>query len=267
MTVILGWIAFICLFWSRGNFLDNMYVRSGIAVLLGSMCIALYKIPVIGHILKAATGAVVMYLWGIPIVTFILGFFVPKNVLILIQMICFILGTGIIAYCIFDSTKFGQLETPSIDSFKLHYNLDSLKSKMHFPIAKKNIKKEKKENMNKMMRELQQKQKEINDEYVTIQNERYILQIYKKNIRKERECLEREKQKLREESERFQRERQSMQGNQDIFFFRGCKDRTSCKKRYHKLISEYHPDGIAGDEEIFKKIQNEYETVEKRYSV
>lgn len=278
MTIIVGWISFSVLFWNMGTFINNMYMRSGIAVFLGSMCLVLYKIPVIGYIVKVATGAVIMYLWGIPLLTFVCSDFVSTNILTLSKMICFVLGTGIFTHYLFEATEYNCLETPSIYSYSFSNYIGYLKRKMYFGYSTKSMKQKK---VDKTLYELQQRQEDINNEQVAMKKERDLLQREKQEIweehkvlrrekceiQEEREVLQREKQKFWEEREALRREKQATQRNQEIFFFRGCKDIDSCKKRYRKLIHEYHPDEKAGDEEIFKKIQNEYEIVEKRYVV
>lgn len=42
-------------------------------------------------------------------------------------------------------------------------------------------------------------------------------------------------------------------------FFSGCNTKEKLDKRYKALCKTYHPDGVIGDEETFKMIQNEYE--------
>ena len=42
-------------------------------------------------------------------------------------------------------------------------------------------------------------------------------------------------------------------------FFAGCDSLQKLEKRYKALCKTYHPDSEAGDEETFKKMQEEYE--------
>ena len=47
-------------------------------------------------------------------------------------------------------------------------------------------------------------------------------------------------------------------------FFVGCNDAEAVEKRYKSLAKVYHPDMPTGDEETFKRMKEEYETIQKR---
>ena len=49
-------------------------------------------------------------------------------------------------------------------------------------------------------------------------------------------------------------------------FFAGCDSLQKLEKRYKALCKTYHPDSEAGDEETFKKMQEEYEELKSRLS-
>lgn len=49
-------------------------------------------------------------------------------------------------------------------------------------------------------------------------------------------------------------------------FFAGCDSLQKLEKRYKALCKTYHPDSEAGDEETFKKMQEEYEELKGRLS-
>ena len=49
-------------------------------------------------------------------------------------------------------------------------------------------------------------------------------------------------------------------------FFAGCDNLAKLEKRYKALCKTYHPDSEAGDEETFKKMQEEYEELKSKLS-
>jgi hypothetical protein len=67
------------------------------------------------------------------------------------------------------------------------------------------------------------------------------------------------KQSVRKRCEKL-RDRQ-MQSEPVRSFFVGCSTEAKLEKRYKALCKTYHPDNEAGDEETFKAIQAEYETL------
>lgn len=52
----------------------------------------------------------------------------------------------------------------------------------------------------------------------------------------------------------------------NISFFNGCQDFEAVKKRYYALCKVYHPDNEVGDEEAFRKMEEEYQRLKKQYA-
>lgn len=48
-------------------------------------------------------------------------------------------------------------------------------------------------------------------------------------------------------------------------YFAGVNDKKSLKKRYHDLLKIYHPDNQNGDSSVSKQIQEEYDSLSKKY--
>ena len=48
-------------------------------------------------------------------------------------------------------------------------------------------------------------------------------------------------------------------------YFAGVNDKRSLKKRYHDLLKIYHPDNQNGDTNVSKQIQEEYDSLSKKY--
>ncbi|MBR6770796.1 MAG: J domain-containing protein [Lachnospiraceae bacterium] len=87
-------------------------------------------------------------------------------------------------------------------------------------------------------------------------------------------------EKLDEDRRKFQREkdkfltRKESSGEGHIFFhrpelttllFRGVNSFLALKKRYRDLVKMYHPDNVAGDQEMVQMINREYERLKKKY--
>lgn len=87
-------------------------------------------------------------------------------------------------------------------------------------------------------------------------------------------------EKLEEDRRRFQREKDHFlscregHGESQVFFhrpeittmlFRGVNSFLALKKRYKDLMKMYHPDNVAGDQEMVQLINLEYEELKKGY--
>lgn len=48
-------------------------------------------------------------------------------------------------------------------------------------------------------------------------------------------------------------------------YFAGVNDKKSLKKRYHDLLKIYHPDNQNGDSTVSKQIQEEYDSLSRKY--
>ena len=84
----------------------------------------------------------------------------------------------------------------------------------------------------------------------------------KKNLKREYEKLEREKENLR---------RVYADKRKEVYatgiFFRGVNNMVALKKRYKDLLKIYHPDNVAGDNDILLKINEEYKELMERFDI
>lgn len=64
------------------------------------------------------------------------------------------------------------------------------------------------------------------------------------------------------EYETFDNENETNASNQSSYFS-SCKNMSELKSTYRTLIKVYHPDSPTGNEAMFKRIQEEYETMKK----
>ena len=81
----------------------------------------------------------------------------------------------------------------------------------------------------------------------------------------DRRRLDKEWSKLAAEK-KLMGERTMYDSNMDVsIFFKGVKTPLALKKRYKDLIKIFHPDNVAGDNEIIQRINKEYEILKAKY--
>ena len=85
--------------------------------------------------------------------------------------------------------------------------------------------------------------------------------------------LDMDRRRLEKEWARLEAQKEVMQqpvygSGRDISdLFRGVKNPLALKKRYKDLIKIFHPDNVAGDKEMFQKINREYESLKHEYDI
>ena len=83
----------------------------------------------------------------------------------------------------------------------------------------------------------------------------------------DRQRREQQRKQYEESKRRQQQYRQSSYNqsrNSSFSYFTGCTTKEQLKKRHRELCKKYHPDK-GGNEEIFKRMQAEYEILKSRY--
>ena len=107
--------------------------------------------------------------------------------------------------------------------------------------------------------------------------QKYMLNCTKKlrllNIEFEGHIKTINEREYREQEERY-RQSQQYRNNQQTAsekepvtsYFNGCDSLSSLKERYRDLCKVYHPDSGNGSQQEFVKIQEEFETLKKKYS-
>ncbi len=89
------------------------------------------------------------------------------------------------------------------------------------------------------------------------------------------EQLEEDRRRFQKEKDKFDACKEVYTETQDVFMryemtemlFRGVNSFLALKKRYKDLIKMFHPDNVAGDQEMVQLINREYEELKKAYEV
>lgn len=89
------------------------------------------------------------------------------------------------------------------------------------------------------------------------------------------EQLEEDRRRFQKEKDKFDACKEVYTEKQDVFMryemtemlFRGVNSFLALKKRYKDLIKMFHPDNVAGDQEMVQLINREYEELKKAYEV
>ena len=87
------------------------------------------------------------------------------------------------------------------------------------------------------------------------------------------EKLDEDRRKFQKEKERFRGKKEGFKDSAIIFhrpelanlLFRGVNSFLALKKRYRDLVKMFHPDNVAGDQEMVQIINREYEKLKKAY--
>ena len=115
--------------------------------------------------------------------------------------------------------------------------------------------------MNALNRRSVMERKRLKEENLFFEKKMEILQGGFKQLEEDRRALERERRNLQIEKE-IQANRSAMDfyGDSSIveLLFRNATNPLALRKRYKDLIKIYHPDNIAGDEELVQMINREF---------
>ena len=221
--------------------IDSETIRVVVALISTGLCILGYKIPGCGYGLKFLTSVITSYKMILPILTSIADSFVNDEKLLIVQIIGTLVGAGLLTKWQIDVTEFTFLDTDSvsIDEIGSYFEFSRLKNlKYRFP----------KRNNNVIGRRKKQKK-----------DEKQQIKIQLQQLKEEQERIE----KLKAQFEREKRELNLQKEQEQISFFDGCKNDEEIKVRYHKLAQAYHPDEKGGNEELFKRLKAEYESLMK----
>ena len=226
-------------------FLAEQTTRVIVSLLMTGICILGYKIPGVGYVLKFLTSTVASYKLLFPIVTAIASHFCAAEKLIIVQIISVLVGAAFVTKWQVDATEYTFLHTEGVDVYAIGCFFSELRykiPKIRFVKINTNVTRKKSK--------------------VTQQNV-----IDEEKMKRQFERLKEERERLEKLNARLEREKKDMNLNREketIGFFDGCENGTEMKARYRKLVQEYHPDGTRGNEEMFKKIQAEYERLTNR---
>ena len=219
---------------SQVGFVADATWNSVIAVTITVICIALYKIGIIGYLSKIVTSAAVIYWLEKYVYEWVDKRWISEQYSMVGKILFCIIGTALYSYWLIESTSINFLSTPGTnwDDIWIH-----LKWSRKFPyksalFKKKNLKKEKiyckKEDWERL--------KEANDKM-------------QRNLEEYQERCK----KLSIENARLQSQTNSLK----ILF--ASPNEEVRKTRYRKLCQIFHPDNHStGSEEIFKILQDSY---------
>lgn len=120
-----------------------------------------------------------------------------------------------------------------------------------------------KDEMNLLNRRSVQERKRLKEENLFFEKKMAILQDGFRQLEADRKALERERISFEKEREsRSQRSADSFYGDPVPFvaeiLFRNATNPLALRKRYKDLMKIFHPDNIAGDEELVQMINREF---------
>lgn len=276
---IIGAITIAICFYNIFSLLDNEYLHCFIAIGIGFLCALLYKIAVVGKLVKLLAGSTVSYLFGIPVFRLISSLIIPEKYRLLSVMIAFFVTALVYTYFLCEESEGTWFETPDYCYFGgTNRVIDRLKINVKGFISKSGKKKEKEYVVNHVHYTAPVSQEFLNENIrlrklnVSYQEQlsRMKEQVdYKSNVCNDLletvENLKREYEALRNEHEQLKAKRNDSSSmnntsNDNMFdiIFTGVSEEER-KKRFRKLSLIFHPDSDTGDAEIFKMIKRAYD--------
>lgn len=288
LGAILGLMAYAAIFWSMIP-CENIKVRAVIALMAAMICILMYKIPLLGYLMKICPGPVIMHKWIVSIGIYYGSQYAPEyaDKMELAGKLLFLAGSCMYALFSLLFTSWGFFKTGRL--FDRHRDTSRNKSTKRKKSAESDT--DIKPNVKKIAS-------------VTAKLLNSIKEFFKKIIASLKRIIGHSKPKKKQSAKRkklsavakksktysnnsnaindnnFNTDTDDSINNNDInkvyrknagkenseiFFFRGCNDLESCIRRYNMLMREYHPNKENGDDVICNKINEEYEDICKKY--
>lgn len=126
---------------------------------------------------------------------------------------------------------------------------------------------------NALNRRIKAEEKRFEKNEMLISRKQQILEEGFRQLAIDKKVLECERLNFEYEKGRFKKQRttnvkpphvdtNSAEGN---IFFRGISSELALRKRYKELLKIFHPDNVCGDTNTLLRIQEEYESMKKKY--
>lgn len=116
--------------------------------------------------------------------------------------------------------------------------------------------------LEQVKRELANERKRLEEDTVFFEKKQHVLERAFKELDADRKAIEYERIQLRKFREDIKNSTPSKYKPIEYktgVFFKGVKNELELKKRYKDLLKIYHPDNLAGDNEVLQVINKEYE--------
>ena len=291
LGAILGLMAYAAIFWSVIP-CENIKVRAVIALMAAVICILMYKIPLLGYLMKICPGPVIMHKWIVPISIYYGSQYAPEyaDKMELIGKLLFLAGSCMYALFSLLFTSWGFFKTGRL--FNRHRDRDTRENKSAKRKKATESDTDIKPNVKKISSVTTKLLKSIKEFFAKIISS--LKRITRHSKPKKKQSAKRKKSNasvkknktytnnnnivndnnFNTDSDGFINNndtnkvyrKNSGKENSEIFFFRGCNDMESCIRRYNMLMREYHPNKENGDDIICNKINEEYEAIRRKYA-
>ncbi len=149
-------------------------------------------------------------------------------------------------------------------------NVRIMQEKQKLEEERREFEKEKRETLREI--EQQQRVKELAEKHLKKEQELFekkleVLQRELRQLAYDRQKLEKEKAIFKELKGRQAAQNTNTQTATPKLFFKGVNSQSSLRKRYRDLIKIFHPDNLGGDTVALQSINQEYDSLKKKYSV
>lgn len=271
LGAILGLMAYAAIFWSMIP-IENIKVRAVCALAAAMVFVLLYKMPLLGYLLKVLPGPVIMHKWIVPLCIFYGNQYKPEyaDKMELLGKLLFVAGSCMYALVSLLFTSWGFFKTDKLfrgssEKKSNRRNTGKSESRDRDDNGELNIK----SGINVLTGLLKKFVNGIKELLGRIMKSFKRIFGHSKSNKKKQTSKRKNKNAATKNTSKYNgKDEKSYNGkNYDdaIFFFRGCNDMESCMRRYNMLMREYHPNKEHGDDMICKKIDAEYEKVCRRY--